>query len=101
MQKSTPFFRTHTHAAEPLMNIHLNILFLCVAYFMQQLVKRIVKCSVFLGVHAHDCIVSKASVNVIRIIVSVECVGIAEKLERIKKNIVIFIELTQTQLNSM
>lgn len=80
--------------ADPLMNIHLNVLlemFLCVcmAYFMQQLVKRIVKRSVFLDAHAHDCIVSKALVNVIRIIVSVECVGIAEKLKRIqiqKKN---------------
>lgn len=52
---------------------------------MRQLVKRIVKCSVSLGAHARDCIVSKAKVNVIRRIVSVECVRIARKWERKNK----------------
>lgn len=46
---------------------------------MQQLVKHIVKYSAFFDAHAHDCNVSKAMVNVIRTIVSAECVGIAEK----------------------
>lgn len=62
--------------------------FVCVraAYFKRQLVKRIVKYSVFLDGHVHECTVSKASVNVIRMIVSLECVRTAEKSERNRKN---------------
>lgn len=67
---------------------------------MQQLVKRIVKCSVSLDAHAHDCIVSKAAVNVIRRTVSAECVGIARKSKRRgKKWLFCFTEIVQTQLN--
>lgn len=60
----------------------------CMAYFMRQLVKRIVKCSVSLDAHGHDCIVSKAKVNVIRRIVSVECVRIARN-ERTKNMVIL------------
>lgn len=52
-----------------------------VMVFMRQLVKRIVKCSAFSDAHDRDCIVSKAKVNVIRRIVSAECVGTARKLK--------------------
>lgn len=71
------------------------------AYFMRQLVKRIVKRSVSLGAHAHDCIVSKAKVNVIRRIVSVECVGTARKWERKNKNMVILLKWNASQLCSV
>lgn len=59
-------------------------------HIMRQLVKRIVKRSAFLGSHSYCCIVSKASVAVIRTIVATECVRIAAN-ERMKLSLFISI----------